>query len=198
MGVVFVAGGRVAIWLMHALIPSTHSDLPAYVGHPQCSSLTFLPACVCPPSLLPPLFPSPPTRRSVMVKFDYIEGMETVFVQVQGRDRGAVEAAGRSLGLEGSYIPHSYIELVQIGHLTEVRGEGCGGGGAKCACVWVDGGGGICPLPVHAAAAGAPAPRSPPTPHHPSLAAPLPLPAAPLFPTTRHLPPCRCCSRSRR
>lgn len=40
--------------------------------------------------------------------------------QVQGKDRAEVEEAGRVLGLEGTYIPHSYIELVQIGHLTEV------------------------------------------------------------------------------
>ncbi|PRW57239.1 Uridine-cytidine kinase C [Chlorella sorokiniana] len=56
---------------------------------------------------------------SLTVKFDHIEGMETVYVQVQGKDRGEVEEAGRALGLEGTYIPHSYIELVQIGHLTE-------------------------------------------------------------------------------
>lgn len=31
-----------------------------------------------------------------------------------------MEEVGKRLGLEGSYIPHSYIELVQIGHLTEV------------------------------------------------------------------------------
>ena len=45
-------------------------------------------------------------------------------MQVQGKDRAEVEAAGRALGLEGTYIPHSYIELVQIGHLTEVSGGG--------------------------------------------------------------------------
>jgi hypothetical protein len=63
-----------------------------------------------------------------MIKFDHIEGMETVYVQVQGKDRSVVEETGRRLGLEGTYIPHSYIELVQIGHLTEVGGaaRGCG------------------------------------------------------------------------
>ncbi|KAL4857135.1 Uridine-cytidine kinase C [Chlorella vulgaris] len=55
----------------------------------------------------------------VLVKFDHIEGMETVYIQVQGKDRGVVEEMGRRLGLEGTYIPHSYIELVQIGNLTE-------------------------------------------------------------------------------
>lgn len=41
-----------------------------------------------------------------------------------------MEEAGRALGLEGTYIPHSYIELVQIGHLTEVGGLGWRGVGA--------------------------------------------------------------------
>ena len=48
------------------------------------------------------------------------------YVQVQGKDRAVVEEAGRRLGLEGTYIPHSYIELVQIGHLTEVGGHRVG------------------------------------------------------------------------
>ncbi|PSC70801.1 DNA topoisomerase I [Micractinium conductrix] len=55
----------------------------------------------------------------VQVKFDHIEGMDTVYVQIHGKEREAVEEVGKRLGLEGSYIPHSYIELVQIGHLTE-------------------------------------------------------------------------------
>lgn len=32
---------------------------------------------------------------------------------VQGKDRDLVAEAGRRLGLEGSYIAHSYIELVR-------------------------------------------------------------------------------------
>lgn len=63
-------------------------------------------------------------------------------MQVQGKDRAEVEEAGRALGLEGTYIPHSYIELVQIGHLTEVGGVAWGGvercewGGSALQCVW--------------------------------------------------------------
>lgn len=34
------------------------------------------------------------------------------FVQILGRDRDRVAALGRELGLEGSYIPRSYIEQV--------------------------------------------------------------------------------------
>ena len=58
--------------------------------------------------------------RSLSVKLDRIEGMERVFCQVQGKDRAAVAAVGRALGLEGTYIPHSYIELVQLENLTQV------------------------------------------------------------------------------
>lgn len=53
------------------------------------------------------------------VKFDDIEGMGRTFVQVQGKDRAAVAAAGAALGLEGSYSPRSYIEMVQLEKLTE-------------------------------------------------------------------------------
>ena len=53
------------------------------------------------------------------VKFDDIEGMGRTFVQVQGKDRAAVAAAGAALGLEGSYSPKSYIEMVQLEKLTE-------------------------------------------------------------------------------
>ena len=33
--------------------------------------------------------------------------------------RAAVEEAGKKLGLDGSYIPHSYIEQVQLEEMTE-------------------------------------------------------------------------------
>ncbi len=46
------------------------------------------------------------------MKFDHIEGIDKVYIQIQGKDREAVGVAGRKLGLEGSYIAHSYIELV--------------------------------------------------------------------------------------
>jgi hypothetical protein len=58
--------------------------------------------------------------------------MDTVYAQVQGKDRGQVEEAGQRLGLEGTYIPHSYIELVQIGHLTEVSAAACPAAGCAC------------------------------------------------------------------
>ena len=36
------------------------------------------------------------------------------WVQVQGRDRELVAETGRKLGLEGSYIPRSYIEQARF------------------------------------------------------------------------------------
>jgi len=59
------------------------------------------------------------TDGALTVKLDDIEGMGRTFVQVQGKDRAAVAAAGAALGLDGAYIPRSYIELVQLEKLTE-------------------------------------------------------------------------------
>lgn len=53
------------------------------------------------------------------VKVDRILGMDRSFVQIQGKDRAAVAATGTALGLDGTYIPHSYIELVQLENLTQ-------------------------------------------------------------------------------
>ena len=54
------------------------------------------------------------------VKVDTIEGMPgRAFVQVQGKDRAAVACAGAALGLDGHYLPRSYIEMVQLERLTE-------------------------------------------------------------------------------
>ncbi len=55
----------------------------------------------------------------VTVKLDHIIGMTQCFVQVQSKDRAAVAAVGTALGLDGSYIPHSYIEVVQLENLTQ-------------------------------------------------------------------------------
>ena len=53
------------------------------------------------------------------VKVDWIEGLDRSFTQIQGKVRAAVEEAGKKLGLEGTYIPHSYIEQVQLEEITE-------------------------------------------------------------------------------
>lgn len=53
------------------------------------------------------------------IKIDWIEGLDRSFTQIQGKVRAAVEEAGHKLGLEGRYIPHSYIEQVQLEEMTE-------------------------------------------------------------------------------
>ena len=50
----------------------------------------------------------------VTVKLDDIEGMDRTFVQVQGKERDLVARVGGLLGLDGTYIPRSYIEQVRV------------------------------------------------------------------------------------
>ena len=47
------------------------------------------------------------------IKLDDIEGMDRQYVQIQGKDRNQVAAAGKALGLDGTYIARSYIEQVR-------------------------------------------------------------------------------------
>ncbi|GIL62460.1 hypothetical protein Vafri_16688 [Volvox africanus] len=67
--------------------------------------------------------PTSPSTAAVMaaeellVKLDDVGGLGR-FVQILGRDRERVAALGRDLGLEGTYIPRSYIEQVQLERLT--------------------------------------------------------------------------------
>lgn len=42
-------------------------------------------------------------------------------MQIQGKDRAAVAEAGRRLGLDGTYIPRSYIEQVTTHHFTSLH-----------------------------------------------------------------------------
>lgn len=53
------------------------------------------------------------------VKIDWIEGLDRSFTQIQGKVRAAVVEAGSKLGLDSTYIPHSYIEQVQYEEITE-------------------------------------------------------------------------------
>ena len=48
------------------------------------------------------------------MKVDWIEGLDRSYTQIQGKVRAAVEEAGTKLGLDGTYVPHSYIEQVQL------------------------------------------------------------------------------------
>ncbi|XRB08281.1 uridine kinase [Pycnococcus provasolii] len=53
------------------------------------------------------------------VKVDHFAGLERAYVNIQGRNRDEVAAAGRILGLDNSYIAQSYIELLQLESLTK-------------------------------------------------------------------------------
>ncbi|KAM3318898.1 inorganic pyrophosphatase TTM1 isoform X1 [Capsicum chacoense] len=50
----------------------------------------------------------------VCVKTDWLEQLNRRYVQVQGRDRSHVKSVADSLGLDGSYIPRTYIEQIQL------------------------------------------------------------------------------------
>mmetsp|Transcript_31945 Transcript_31945/g.71006 ORF Transcript_31945/g.71006 Transcript_31945/m.71006 type:complete len:691 (-) Transcript_31945:161-2233(-) len=54
---------------------------------------------------------------TLTVKFDDLASLGT-FIQIAGKDRARVAALGTKLGLDGTYIPHSYIEQVQLKKLT--------------------------------------------------------------------------------
>ncbi|KDD71510.1 hypothetical protein H632_c4886p0, partial [Helicosporidium sp. ATCC 50920] len=53
------------------------------------------------------------TDGGLTVKLDRLEGLERRWLQIQGKDREAVEAAGRALALQGRCVPRSYVEIVQ-------------------------------------------------------------------------------------
>lgn len=59
------------------------------------------------------------TEDKLTVKVDHIVGVDRQFVQIQGKDRNKVAEMGRALGLEGTYYPHSYIEIIQLENLTQ-------------------------------------------------------------------------------
>ncbi|KAK4760417.1 hypothetical protein SAY87_005310 [Trapa incisa] len=50
----------------------------------------------------------------VCVKIDWLTQLDRQYVQVQGKDRLAVRTVAKMLGLEGSYIPRTYIEQIQL------------------------------------------------------------------------------------
>ncbi len=59
------------------------------------------------------------TEDKLTVKVDHIVGVDRQFVQIQGKDRNKVAEMGRALGLEDTYYPHSYIEIIQLENLTQ-------------------------------------------------------------------------------
>lgn len=50
----------------------------------------------------------------ICVKTDWLEQLNRKYVQVQGKDRLYVEYVAKDLGLDGSYVPHTYIEQIQL------------------------------------------------------------------------------------
>ncbi|XP_044490562.1 inorganic pyrophosphatase TTM2-like [Mangifera indica] len=57
-------------------------------------------------------------NRGVSVKIDWLEQLNRKYIQVQGRDRSTVKYVAEQLGLEGSYIPRTYIEQIQLEKLV--------------------------------------------------------------------------------
>ncbi|CAN0923887.1 Inorganic pyrophosphatase TTM2 [Linum grandiflorum] len=55
----------------------------------------------------------------VCVKVDWLEQLKRQYIQVQGRDRLSVRSVAEQLGLEGSYIPRTYIEQIQLEKLVD-------------------------------------------------------------------------------
>ncbi|KAJ4823567.1 Inorganic pyrophosphatase ttm1 [Turnera subulata] len=54
----------------------------------------------------------------VSVKTDWLEQLNRQYVQVQGRDRLYVKYVAEQLGLDGSYVPRTYIEQIQLEKLV--------------------------------------------------------------------------------
>lgn len=56
--------------------------------------------------------------RGVCVKIDWLEQLNRRYIQVQGKDRLIVKNVAEQLGLEGLYIPRTYIEQIQLEKLV--------------------------------------------------------------------------------
>ncbi|GAU48827.1 hypothetical protein TSUD_190570 [Trifolium subterraneum] len=54
----------------------------------------------------------------VCVKLDWLEQLNRHYVQVQGKDRLVVTYIAQQLDLEGSYVPRTYIEQIQLEKLV--------------------------------------------------------------------------------
>ncbi|XP_064942048.1 inorganic pyrophosphatase TTM2-like isoform X2 [Musa acuminata AAA Group] len=54
----------------------------------------------------------------VVVKIDWLEQLKRTYVQVQGKERPFVRYIAEQLGLEGSFIPRTYIEQIQLEKLV--------------------------------------------------------------------------------
>lgn len=54
----------------------------------------------------------------VCIKTDWLEQLNRQYLQVQGRDRPYVKYIAELLGLDGSYVPRTYIEQIQLEKLV--------------------------------------------------------------------------------
>ncbi|XP_058193546.1 inorganic pyrophosphatase TTM2 [Rhododendron vialii] len=54
----------------------------------------------------------------VCVKIDWLEQLDRHYVQVQGKERLLVKSVAEQLELEGSYVPRTYIEQIQLEKLV--------------------------------------------------------------------------------
>lgn len=54
----------------------------------------------------------------VCVKIDWLEQLNRRYIQVQGKDRLHVKHVAEQLGLDGSYVPHTYIAQIQLEKLV--------------------------------------------------------------------------------
>ncbi|XP_004508634.1 inorganic pyrophosphatase TTM1 [Cicer arietinum] len=54
----------------------------------------------------------------VSIKTDWLEQLNRLYVQVQGKDRNYVKFVAEKLDLDGSYVPRTYIEQIQLEKLV--------------------------------------------------------------------------------
>lgn len=54
----------------------------------------------------------------VTIKTDWLEQLNRTYVQVQGKDRNYCKFVAEKLGLDGSYVPRTYIEQIQLEKLV--------------------------------------------------------------------------------
>ncbi|KAB1212804.1 Uridine-cytidine kinase C [Morella rubra] len=54
----------------------------------------------------------------VCVKIDWLEQLNRQYIQVQGKDRSHIKFIAEQLGLDGSYVPRTYIEQIQLEKLV--------------------------------------------------------------------------------
>ncbi|GIM08861.1 hypothetical protein Vretimale_12820 [Volvox reticuliferus] len=97
-----------------AVTATTGSAVAAANGECDGATAATSIAAAVPPS---PSAAAIMAAEELLVKLDDVGGLGR-FMQILGRDRERVAALGRDLGLEGTYIPRSYIEQVQLERLT--------------------------------------------------------------------------------